>query len=355
MTKGKSFSEKELTTLHATLPGISGNQEDRFIQACIQYYRDWLKQRLATDSFNGIQQSKAFTFVYSKSPRVELENLAADEFENKRVFDFSFAIEDGLMLANENLKVCYQLIQEFSDVNENIRFLEESEFSARCFVIILPAQKRVLIHRENEAFDEWLDEPHAEQIDTAVTEIGPDLIYSQVNNFHEKCTKTARGTISRLMWDTKNMKFRHMPELHVQSGLMIHFRALLPEASVIVDEEVPNPGGRLDIRITRYDKSLQKLITSILELKVLCPKKSQNENSEWAVSGVQQANSYRDSNTDTCFACIFDGRKDKQQVLSGLQKASEELNVKLSMNEMELPKPRSKAATKAKNQAKSTG
>lgn len=78
-------------------------------------------------------------------------------------------------------------------------------------------------------------------------------------------------------------------------------------------------------------------MTTILELKVLAPTNSENANLKWAIKGVVQSNGYRNQHTDACFACIFDARKNKALVLSGLTEKANELDVILSKHEMELP------------------
>jgi hypothetical protein len=140
----------------------------------------------------------------------------------------------------------------------------------------------------------------------------------------------------------------------VQSFMLTHFSAWVSRdsAPAQVLEEINNPGGRLDILISRTSQNLNQSLAYKLELKVLNPSKNPKYNQDWAFSGVTQANDYRDktSYADFCFACIFDARTNKQAIV-GLEEKASELDVKLSFNVMDVPEPKKKKKVQKRNSA----
>lgn len=334
----EAFTPSELEALNSQLPSVSGSPENRFIQACILYYQSWLKVRASSNVLD-LHNTQALVLIYSESPTVESIIPSEDAHPPKRVFKTSAAIDNGLVICNENLNTIYQWIPSFEGINEALNFVHQKIGSERCFVIILLGQRRMFVHHPGQDMEEWCNEPYIITVDHNKKEITPDAIADQVIKFHDECTKAYRGSLARFMWNKETGDLAEAPEKKVQTGLLIHFRAWLQDEAVVIDEEVDNPNGRMDIRIARLAPIPPVTVNTVLELKVLKPSESANRHTEWAISGVTQADSYRNQQTDACLACIFDARKDKTVALVGLREKAEELKVRLSQHEMELPPP----------------
>ena len=80
----------------------------------------------------------------------------------------------------------------------------------------------------------------------------------------------------------------------------------------------PSRGGRVDVRIARATShAVPKRRVTMIELKVLYPHKSDKDNELWGLDGIEQARRYKNTNPDTdeAFACVYDARPNKANML----------------------------------------
>jgi hypothetical protein len=85
-----------------------------------------------------------------------------------------------------------------------------------------------------------------------------------------------------------------------------------------------------------------------LELKVLNPTLTQASNHAWALSSLEQSDGYRQDDTDACFACIYDARRDQSDTMPDLEVHAKTANVRLERYPMAVPQPSANATKKAK-------
>lgn len=341
MANVPGFTSDELSLVDGKLPGISGNQKLRFIQHCIEYYRGW-RDRIASQknqSNVNIPTDSVLVLVLSDSPKLEPKLDVSLCDVDKKVFKISYSLCQGLAVCTENLESIRKLFDSFDSSDSALEFVENNLSDKDIFVIIFTMQGRYLVHQHGEQISDWVKDPPEFFVEVNDNEINSDTIEQQIEKFHVEGTAKPQGLVARTMWnrsDKTKLALYPLPEIRVQSGLLIHLRAWYRSVAVFIDEEIPNANGRLDIRVARVLPGSQKTVTTILELKVLSPSNSPKKNRDWAISGVTQANSYRQPDTDICFACIFDARATKEDV-AGLEESATAHNVKVLLKAMEPP------------------
>jgi len=241
------------------------------------------------------------------------------------------------------LKVCESLT-----IDEAYIFAENQLSTSSSFTIAKVGQGKLQIHRSGQDLDDWLDYPEEILINIDEVLLTPDLIAQDLERFHLAYLSTPLARAARNMWVRADSlpRLGERPEEHIQSFLLAHFDGLYSRAAVFVHEEIKNQGGRADIWIERPDYSgSHKKVNTILELKVLAPTKSLSANTEWAKSGIEQANDYRNHDTDTAFACLFDARREKID-MPNLKYYAEEREVRLEQYLMAVPAVSSKTTSK---------
>jgi hypothetical protein len=351
-----AFSSEELDGVQKNLPGISGSQQARFVQECIQYYRGWYGAHRDRISRGEIQADQALIIILSESPELSLKALVSSDAGASRSYRKSFSLESGLAIATENFRKILKSDITFSNADKLFEFVISNVNQDDVFVILFPSQKRLLVHMENEDLEEWIDNPYEETINVVEEDVTPESVLKQIEIFHERATRTPLCWAARRMWvvGDSSVKLCEFPENMVQSFMLTHFSAWVSRdsAPAQVLEEINNPGGRLDILISRTSQNLNQSLIYKLELKVLNPSKNPKYNQDWALSGVTQANDYRDktSSVDSCFACIFDARINKKAIV-GLEEKASELDVKLSFNIMDVPEPKNKKKVQKRSSA----
>jgi hypothetical protein len=350
MTGDLTFSQRELDTLSAMQPMVSGSRSDRFIQTCVDYYNEWHDTHAARMDANLVPAGQALVLVYAEAPRISLglpENVATSP---TRVWRKTCALEDGLAVCNENLEVMLKVVPKFADANDAMNFVSANLSLDHVFAVVLVAQRKILIHQSGLEVETWIANPHEIKINPNSVTITPDVIAHEMQRFHHEYTRLPLGAVSRLMWkaDDKKVWLDTKPELRVQSTLLPYLRGCFRHAGALVDEEISNPGGRVDIRIHRTNPMKpSSTTTTMLELKVLAPDKSQATNLAWALRGIEQVVKYRSLDTDACFACIFDARSDKSDSMPAL--ATEAINAKVRLEHYEMELPKLKPAKVRKN------
>lgn len=355
MNQNKEFTNPELHSLDDTEMGVSGSSDLRFVQNCLDYFVEWMGAHIKRLETNHVPSSQTLIMLYEESPKI------ANEFQSKlgvvgsRTYKVGYGIENGLVVSNENLQVTIKLIPKFADFDEAMSFVLQNFNENHTFVMILLAQRRMLVHQNGEDLESWCQDPSTINLSDAATFITPEIIRKQLDIFHDQATRTPLGVVARNIWHSDNTgvpKLRDYPERQVQSGLLLSLWGFFGRKSVFIDEEIPNPGGRLDIRLAYV---APKKATTILELKILDTVRSAQNNLNWAISGVHQAHAYRRDDTEAKIACIFDARRDKSDAMPSLYAEAQKYDVDVALFDMEIPPVKAKkvkAATKKKTQVK---
>jgi hypothetical protein len=353
MASADTFSNTELLTLDGTSPQITGAPPVRFAQHCISYFHEWATVNSSRLQAGAIKAHQALVMVYAEAPRTETGLPALMTESRRRVYRDVLTLEEGVAICNENLATIYHLDLTIDDANAAMEFVDQHLVADQTFAVLLMDKNLVLVHQAGLAIDEWLEAPEKVRINLADDEVTPDAIAQQLDIFHGEHTQKPRALTARLMWNTSGgtIKLNPSPERQVQTSLLTHLRGWFRHAGAQVDEEIYNPGGRVDIRVQRFDRLQQsKSITTMLELKVLSPTKSQNENYEWAKSSLKQADGYRQYHTDACFACIYDARLDQSDQMPTLDAEAKVDNVRLQrflMTAPTLPTKKTKGSANA--------
>jgi hypothetical protein len=342
------FSKAELSQLQGTEASVSGTPEDRFLQTCVEYFREWLGAHAARLAAGQVASAQAMVMLYAPAPLIET-GLDVQLAKNRKQVNRKLCIqENGLIVGNENLRTMVEVVPSFAQAQEALDFCIENLSADHVFVILLMAQRRVLVHQAGSDMLDWIEETQTVVIpEHSPLVITPEMIDQTLTEFYDLGLRTHRGVVSRHMWrvDEKSVQLDTVPEQRVQSALLIQLGATYAKARVLVREEVGNSGGRVDLCVSRFHPVTSKQIETMLELKVLKPAESETASLEWAQKGVTQAAGYRNVFTDACFACIYDARKVKAE-MAGLQEFADKEKVILRPYAMELPPLKIPKATK---------
>ena len=343
MSGSTAFTSAEFASLASLSASISGPPEIRFLQVCIDYYNEWLDAHAVTGPVPvpATPAGQAILLIYAEAPLIAEGVPAAAIMTNNRVYRSTCGMSAGAAVCNENLHEMRSIVPSFADSNAAMDYIAKHLTDQHVFVLILVGQHRVFIHDPGVDLAEWINKPRIVKIDRAPPAvITSTLVTEHLQTFHIESTEQPGGVAARLMWkvDEKSVELHEQAELRVQSSLLPYLRGAFRHAGAFVDEETKLPGGRVDIRIARMDKSTPpKSVTTMLELKVLYPAKSDASNLGWAMQGIDQAVKYRSFDTDFSFACVFDARRSKADTMPSLGPYADTNNVLLRMYPMGLP------------------
>lgn len=346
MDQKRTIQRKDIDGLELGLSQVYGKPHERFFQHLVDYFTGWLTSNASLIAKDKVPPERALLVVYSESPDLEFERIVGEGVEPIAVYATTHTLSDGVAVAVENLSKIFHALPQFKGgANEAYKFIEKHLSEDQVFAVLMLGQDRLLVHEAGVPLDEWIQSPRVIPM-TRMSEtlITPDLIDKQLNDFHADSMASYRGTTARLMWqigvEPKLSKFGPKPELHVQSALLTYFRGIYSKTVAFADEEVALSEGRVDIRIARADKLKGRAITMV-ELKVLDPTNSDNENLKWAHKGILQAHGYKKTpHTDAAFACVYDARRDKIDKMPSLFLDAGEKDVRLKVHEMDVPDPR---------------
>ncbi|OQS47700.1 hypothetical protein B0T49_12140 [Chromobacterium violaceum] len=338
MTTTSTFTNKELSRLKEVQAAKSGSAEDQFIQECIGLVREWLSTRqLRKDP--PPPDNQAILFIFAEAPLIDFGFDKNIVNEPRRIRRKQGTLGEGIVVCNQNFKVMLK-VRESLTIEDAYSFAENQLSTLSSFTIAKVGQHKLQIHRTGQNLEDWLDDPEEIPININETLLTPDVIAEDLKRFHHSYLSTPLARAARHMWtlpeEMTQYRLGELPEQHIQSFLLSHLDGLYGRASVFVHEEIKNQGGRVDIWIERPSLGLSGKVNTVLELKVLAPTKSPNENYKWARKGVEQANSYRNHDTDTAFACLFDARREKQD-MPELTPYALEKNVRLEQYLMDVP------------------
>lgn len=345
MPRQSGLQRSDFKGLARNLVQVSGTPQDRFLQALLGYFNEWIEANERSISAGRIRQNQALLVLYSESPTVD-SGLPAGFCKNPvDVFPKNHTLSDGIAVAVENLSEVVQMKASFEGgADEAFAFIRKHVGSDRTFGLLMMSQERVFVHDAGVDINAWVKDPRAINLKRlSPTSITPDLIDEQLDEFHIDGLATHRCRTARHMWNITDQPsvLNPQPELHVQSGLLTWFSGIYRYSVTFVDEEVTLAGGRVDIRIARANQAKRRVITMV-ELKVLKPDDSHNENLKWAHKGIKQAYDYKSKtrDTDAAFACVYVARRDKSAPMPSLALDAAEKGVRLKLQPMEVPSPK---------------
>jgi len=346
MATAQLINPQDMAEAVADLSLVSGTPHERFFQSLVDYFIEWASANAAAIAAGHVKSSQALLVIYSESPRLE-PGLPAELCQDiEEVFPSLYTLDDGVAVANVSLADVFQHVPSFSKgAPDALKFVRTHLNVDQTFALLMLGQNRVLVHDAGVPIDDWLKAQRVIKVQLVdETEITPELIEQQLDEFHNQAMATPLASHARLMWKIEEEPtlsvLNEKPELHVQSGLVTYFRGLYRYKVANVDEEIPLTKGRVDVRISRFDKSKDRFFTMI-ELKVLAPTNSNKRNLEWALQGIEQAHGYKETfQTESAIACIFDARRDQSVLMPELQTDADAKGVVLKLHPMEVPPPR---------------
>ena len=336
MTTTPLFTDNELSMLSEVQTAKSGSAEDQFIQECIDLVRDWLSTRkLRNDP--PPPDNQAILFVFAEAPLIDYGFDKKAVSNHQQIRKKMGTLGQGIVVCNQNFRVMLK-VRELLTVEDAYAFAESQLLASHSFTIAKVGQHRLQIHRVGQRLVDWLDDPEEVLINIDEIPLTPDVIADDLIRFHHTYLSTPLARAARHMWVRKDGRYYLgvQPEQHIQSFLLSHLDGLYSRAAVFVREEIKNQGGRVDIWIDRPRQGSSGKVNTILELKVLKPSDSFKSNHDWARKGVEQANGYRNHDTDTAFACLFDARRIKQD-MPELEPYAIAKNVRLERYLMDVP------------------
>lgn len=339
MTTTPLFTDNELSRLNDVQTAKSGSAEDQFIQECIELVRDWLSTRQRRND-PPPPEGQAILFVFAETPLIDFGFDKDAVREPWKIRKRQGTLGQGIVVCNQNFKVMLKVCESLT-IEEAYTFAENHLSTSSGFTIAKVGQHKLQIHRIGQNLEEWLDDPEEILINIDEIFLTPDVIAQDVERFHLQYLSTPLARAARHMWkrpkEGAQPRLGERPEEHIQSFLLSHLDGLYGRAAVFVHEEIKNQGGRADIWIERTEySSLHKKVNTVLELKVLAPTNSPKVNTAWARSGIEQANGYRNHDTDTVFACLFDARREKLD-MPELVPYARDNNVRLEQYPMDVP------------------
>lgn len=343
------FSESESKKIVDMESAVSGSAEEQFIQESFELYRYWLSSRPSNDIGPDTQ---ALLLIFAEAPEVDWGFTYQPDVAPVKVFRMAGTLNEGVVVCNQNFRTILKLCKNLT-VDEAYQFVEENLSAFHTFVLGKFGQKKMQIHRAGQDIEEWFHRPEEVIIRNDDVTLTPEMLEEDLSRFHHEYLSTSMATAARNMWELKKdearFSLRTQPERHVQSFLLIYLKGAYRKSGVFINEEINNQGGRTDIVVERETApgSRQK-VNTVIELKVLSSAKSFQKNSEWALSGINQAKGYGNAETDACFACLYDARRDKQTIPE-LKPHAVLQNVRLGEYSMEVPAdPEPKPATPPK-------
>lgn len=356
MSDDATFSENELLSVDGLRRTISGPSElSRFTQQCVNYYHQWLESSSVRLRSGNFPPNQAALFIYAEAPEIEPGLPLIDKSQLKRTHSKTLSVESGIVICNESLRSCFRVQTKLTEADDIMDYVLDNLRADQTFVIMLMAKQKLLVHHAGFPVEEWYDDPSIVNISDTDNAVSLVSIDEQLKAYHDEHTRTPLGCTARLMWKISESKLylQHLPELHVQTTLLMHLKGWYRRADIFVHEEVVNSGGRVDIQLDYVSDG--KGVKSTLELKILKPDKSDNWNLEWGLKGIQQAKDYKNHETEFSMACLFDARRNKSNTLPDLDPSADLAGVELRKFEMKPPKVKTSKAKETSDATPSKG
>lgn len=350
------------SVLGVWLMPADGQPPLRFVQEAIAWKKLWLlanQQQLAAGQ---VGEDAVSILVYAEHPLLEPGVKIADSAVRRRETLFRRALDrsssTGVIVCNENLATMLRVRTGWSNISEAFGFVADTLREDQCFVVAVFGQSRILVHLPGQNIVEWCNSPNSLTVNAQSPAITATSIAASLRAFAQENLLYPTCPVARHVWaGGKPFTLSLQPESHIQSYMLVHLKAAFLCSVAFVDQEAQAPGGRADLRIAREAAhgSAHRTVTTMIELKVLSTSKSQRANAEWAIEGVEQANSYRRYDTDSVFAWLVDARKTKQKLPRDVAAAARKWHVDVEISPMLEHRPLARPRAKNKRQASTTG
>ncbi|KTB89603.1 hypothetical protein AO072_03300 [Pseudomonas syringae ICMP 13102] len=347
MTNESMFTSSEKSHLEVLSPGNSGSAEDQFIQEAIEFYRYWQSVRSPGDYGCA---DRALLIIFAETPDIYwgFEGYISGGVTKAR--RRSGTVGEGILICNQNFRTMLRLSETLT-VDEAYDFVEAYLSDAHTFVVGKFGQQAMQFHRAGQPLSEWIHEPEERLIKTTDHAVTPNGLAKDLHDFHHEYLSTSTAIAARTMWELNTAKtqydLRTSPERQIQSFLLTYLRSFYRRSGVFVNEEISNQGGRTDIYIQRETSPGSNVqVNTVIELKVLSPKRSFDSNLKWAKEGITQAKGYANANTDVSFTCLYDARRVKD-AMTDLPPFATLNSVRLEQYDMAVPTVKAKRITKA--------
>ena len=353
-----AITTDELQSLQGLRAAPSGDPPLRFLQQCQEWFEAWLDANKHPLESNAVPASQVLMFIFSEAPDIERPAFDTAEDQRKRFFPGSYDQNvQGVVLSNENFRTMYRICLPLGSPQDAFQLVVDHLKASDTFAIAQLSQRRMLIHLPGGDIEDWCISPTVSVLRLSTQPLSAARIEADVEQFHKDSLLYAKNPIAQMVWmgSKHPYKLHPDPEQRIQSYLHLYLHASYKHLAGIVDEEVKGVGGRSDIRVmwrSSPDSPFQPHTTTILELKVLIEGSGPTHHRNWILSGISQAQSYRRSDSEAVYACVFDARKDQADQMLDLDKVEMEKEVRLRRYLMQAPIDSKDATSTAKAQAK---
>lgn len=337
------LSTAELNSVKDTTPAPSGEPWERFIETCLDWANDWIQANEVALSNSAIPATQAIIFVFCESPELERTALERLGTGQDQVFRRSVAQDtQGVILCNENFHQMIRISPGFVSIDEAFAIASKKLSSQRTFVVISLAQRRMFVHRKGEDIATWSSSLAHVDLRFLDSPLSAQRIEDDIRNYHHANLEHPSSSIAQSVWKGKAYPYELHPgpEQRIQGYLLTELRAGYRHLRALVDEEHRGRAGRCDLKVTwPATKGPHPYVTTMLELKVLIQAEGPKKHRAWMTSGITQADSYRQTDTEAVYACIFDARKDKSDQMVDLDAVALAKKVRLRRYVMHAPLP----------------
>ena len=344
-TSSAPLATSEIDSLDEKQPAVSGTPETRFLRRVITYFNNWIDLNEIPIKNGQIPAGRALVLMYSESPLRD-PGIDTTLFTSpEEVHETGYAVSDGLTVCTENFHTMVSWVPAFNNANGALTFIKKHLKADQTFALMYMGRQQVCLHHPGQDVEDWIRNQAPMKLNRDPDQVvDPPTIIKRLELFHQRNLEQPGGITARRMWEIhthpKKSTLRSGPEGEIQSFLLVYLHSEFRRAGVIVDEEIRVNGKRVDVRVMRAFPG-QDQISTMIELKVLDPAKSQAANLDWARSGITQANDYKVvAQTDVAIASIYDARHNKVAIRKELADYAKEKVVTLLFQKMDPPPPR---------------
>jgi len=337
------LSTAELDYVKETTAAPSGEPWERFIESCLDWVNDWIQANEVALSNSAIPATQAIVFVFCEAPALERTSLG--KLGTKQDFVFRKAVSQdtqGVILCNENFHQMIRISPGFASIDEALAIASQTLSSQRTFVVLSLAQRRMFVHRKGDDVTRWSDSLTPVELRFLDAPLSALRIENDIRTYHRANFEHPSSSIAQMLWKGRAFPYQlhPLPEQRIQGYLLTELSASYKHLRGLVDEEHRGRAGRCDLKVTwPTPRGAHHYATTMLELKVLIQAEGPKKHRKWMLSGITQADSYRQVDTEAVYACIFDARKDKSDQMVDLDAVAIAKDVRLRRYPMEAPLP----------------
>lgn len=260
--------------------------EQQFISHLVRRIMAWYE---ANEKSQDFKDHSPVMFVLSRTtPDLEtLDEIAVTGEVYLTIPDYPFGA--SLLFCDVSCQRARGMDRKFSSGSEAVSFATNRNLLDHSFAILLPAQKRLMIHTAGSPAEAILSQKFEISGDRKLTY---RILKKDLREFHEIATKFPQGACA--IWkNAKLYELKERAEDQIQGLLWIILVTKYESRSTDVDRETYTHLGRSDIKVIHRGPSAEDDIGVVIELKVLSEAKTIKKNIEWIEHGLRQASDYR--------------------------------------------------------------